>query len=441
MFVEKSTKTIEGFSGCSELRTESHSGRWTDEEHALFLEGLRLYNKNWKKLASLVKTRTCVQIRTHAQKYFGKLGKAGHESGYKEKHNKRFYDSMDNMFSKRRFLSASSNSLPNSLPNMQYNVYQMDLTGNQWIPAESPAVYRSSSFPVENINSNEIRDGLDESRRSYSFPTLSADNIQSSSYHLQSAITKSLSSPELSQTLSSHTEFVASASFKDLPPTSRAMVLGIRVEMSSTNDGDESLACSESSFNTSTSTSSTAGEHENHEENYSSIIRIPMSITDADTDNQIKTEEAYPCHIKIPSKTSGNFDSDVSHMCGLSPVTVVTDNMIKSERSAMHYLPQTDMTTQTKIANCGMEWEQKIEGSEFDSEIQTDMLSIKTENGLIHAIDASVFCDKEVFDNENGNETGMATHDGSVPVYFDEERNDFYDASLSMDSELLDGFL
>jgi SHAQKYF class myb-like DNA-binding protein len=51
------------------------AGRWTNEEHRLFLHGLQLHNKQWKLIADLVKTRTVVQIRTHAQKYFQKLEK------------------------------------------------------------------------------------------------------------------------------------------------------------------------------------------------------------------------------------------------------------------------------------------------------------------------------------------------------------------------------
>mmetsp|Transcript_28529 Transcript_28529/g.40639 ORF Transcript_28529/g.40639 Transcript_28529/m.40639 type:complete len:416 (+) Transcript_28529:229-1476(+) len=52
------------------------TGRWTKEEHLTFIKGLEMYGKGWKKIASLVKTRTVVQIRTHAQKYFLKLAKA-----------------------------------------------------------------------------------------------------------------------------------------------------------------------------------------------------------------------------------------------------------------------------------------------------------------------------------------------------------------------------
>lgn len=51
-------------------------GRWTAEEHRLFLQGLEVHGKGWKKIASLIQSRTVVQIRTHAQKYFQKLAKA-----------------------------------------------------------------------------------------------------------------------------------------------------------------------------------------------------------------------------------------------------------------------------------------------------------------------------------------------------------------------------
>jgi SHAQKYF class myb-like DNA-binding protein len=52
------------------------TGRWTRDEHHTFVKGLEMYGKGWKKIASLIKTRTVVQIRTHAQKYFLKLTKA-----------------------------------------------------------------------------------------------------------------------------------------------------------------------------------------------------------------------------------------------------------------------------------------------------------------------------------------------------------------------------
>jgi SHAQKYF class myb-like DNA-binding protein len=62
---------------------QEHTGRWTKEEHEAFLSALRLYGKEWKKVAAKVKTRTVVQTRTHAQKYFQKLHKVV-EGGGKE---------------------------------------------------------------------------------------------------------------------------------------------------------------------------------------------------------------------------------------------------------------------------------------------------------------------------------------------------------------------
>ena len=54
---------------CAQERT----GRWSKEEHDVFLSALQLYGKDWKKIAADIKTRTVVQTRTHAQKYFMKL--------------------------------------------------------------------------------------------------------------------------------------------------------------------------------------------------------------------------------------------------------------------------------------------------------------------------------------------------------------------------------
>ena len=45
-------------------REKSHEegineGKWTDEEHERFLEGLKLYGKNWNMIRQHVGTRTC----------------------------------------------------------------------------------------------------------------------------------------------------------------------------------------------------------------------------------------------------------------------------------------------------------------------------------------------------------------------------------------------
>jgi len=61
-----------------------HTGRWTKEEHEAFLSALEMYGKEWKKVAAKVKTRTVVQTRTHAQKYFQKLQKTMEQTGMED---------------------------------------------------------------------------------------------------------------------------------------------------------------------------------------------------------------------------------------------------------------------------------------------------------------------------------------------------------------------
>ena len=67
-----STKGEGGISGGKRSKTGTN-GRWTQEEHLLFLQGLKLYSKDWRKIQAHVGTRTLVQIRSHAQKYNQKL--------------------------------------------------------------------------------------------------------------------------------------------------------------------------------------------------------------------------------------------------------------------------------------------------------------------------------------------------------------------------------
>jgi SHAQKYF class myb-like DNA-binding protein len=51
------------------------TGRWTAEEHSKFLIGYQMYGKKWTEISRMMGTRTGIQIRTHAQKYFQSLDK------------------------------------------------------------------------------------------------------------------------------------------------------------------------------------------------------------------------------------------------------------------------------------------------------------------------------------------------------------------------------
>ena len=59
-------------------RTGLQARYWTDEEHERFVEGLNRWGiKESRKIAQHVGTRSAVQVRTHAQKYFLKVRRHG----------------------------------------------------------------------------------------------------------------------------------------------------------------------------------------------------------------------------------------------------------------------------------------------------------------------------------------------------------------------------
>ena len=55
--------------------TQFHIGRWTDEEHQKFIEGILEYGNEWKKVQQIIKTRSSTQARSHAQKFFLRVKK------------------------------------------------------------------------------------------------------------------------------------------------------------------------------------------------------------------------------------------------------------------------------------------------------------------------------------------------------------------------------
>ena len=51
------------------------AGRWSKDEHIRFIEAIKMYGKNWKKVQAFIGTRSGAQIRSHAQKFVNRLQK------------------------------------------------------------------------------------------------------------------------------------------------------------------------------------------------------------------------------------------------------------------------------------------------------------------------------------------------------------------------------
>uniref|UniRef100_A0A7N0V741 Uncharacterized protein n=1 Tax=Kalanchoe fedtschenkoi TaxID=63787 RepID=A0A7N0V741_KALFE len=49
--------------------------KWTEKEHQKFIEALKLYGRAWRQIEEYIGTKTAVQIRSHAQKFFSKVTK------------------------------------------------------------------------------------------------------------------------------------------------------------------------------------------------------------------------------------------------------------------------------------------------------------------------------------------------------------------------------
>lgn len=60
-----------------DVEDDAHDGKWEDSEHVKFLEGLKAHGKRWSEIRNHVGSRTCQQVRSHAQKFFKRMEKLG----------------------------------------------------------------------------------------------------------------------------------------------------------------------------------------------------------------------------------------------------------------------------------------------------------------------------------------------------------------------------
>lgn len=55
--------------------------KWTEEEHQRFLDALKLYGRAWRQIEEYVGSKTAIQIRSHAQKFFAKVARDSANDG------------------------------------------------------------------------------------------------------------------------------------------------------------------------------------------------------------------------------------------------------------------------------------------------------------------------------------------------------------------------
>jgi SHAQKYF class myb-like DNA-binding protein len=65
-------------------KKETNTGKWNSREHIMFICGLVKYGNDWEKVQMMVKSRTCVQLRSHCQKFFIKIKNMKIYENYKE---------------------------------------------------------------------------------------------------------------------------------------------------------------------------------------------------------------------------------------------------------------------------------------------------------------------------------------------------------------------
>ncbi len=127
------------------------SGRWTTEEHNNFLEGLKLYGKIWKKIQILVPTRSTIQIRTHAQKYFLANGKSEHlssDDSFSDSHDD---DSMTGMYRKRSL--SHDDEFEDSSFKMRKTIHgEFDVTDSDSVTSDETALAITPPERMQSLN-------------------------------------------------------------------------------------------------------------------------------------------------------------------------------------------------------------------------------------------------------------------------------------------------
>ena len=112
------------------------TGKWTEEEHEKFIEGILNYGNEWKKVQQIIKTRSSTQARSHAQKFFLRIKKIMKNNNRGEKEKKienilnqilpKKYAKDLTQNQKEKLFSAISNNIKYEEEEWDYNNFIID---------------------------------------------------------------------------------------------------------------------------------------------------------------------------------------------------------------------------------------------------------------------------------------------------------------------------
>ena len=100
-------------------------GKWTDEEHEKFIEGILIFGTEWKKVQEIIKTRSSEQARSHRQKFFKRfkdLIKENEEKHKRKKKEKIFENVLKEMLPTKKVNNLTQNQKEKLLIAISYNV-------------------------------------------------------------------------------------------------------------------------------------------------------------------------------------------------------------------------------------------------------------------------------------------------------------------------------